>query len=88
MKSNEWQDIETAPNNKQILVWLDGLEEHSGVMWKRSGYSLMVLRDGVADNSWLKKAAARIIGEDVVEEHYWNLTPILWMPLPEPPAGN
>ena len=83
---NEWQPIETAPNNKLILAWMDGYETHSDVNWARYGYALMVMHDGEPAKDLLGLAVERIMGKaSWVDFQYRHLQPTHWMPLPEPP---
>ena len=90
---SKWQPIETAPKNKNLLVWMDAYERHSGVDWKRYGHAFMVIRDEGLDPYRLKIAIENIMGVAPPDGGYVQvelrvLEPTHWMPLPEPPEED
>ena len=71
----EWQPIETAPKNTDVLVFMEG-DVFQGILDKEGGF---------VDKGWdFPFADAHGCGCCAGEENY----PTHWMPLPEPPAAE
>ena len=82
----EWQPIETAPESRLLLLWLEGWHSHSDARWRRDGYALGAMHDGVMSTGHMDFAARRILGDDAFDVGNWYLVPTKWAPLPERPA--
>jgi len=68
----EWQPIETAPKNRQVLV-SDGYEVAYSVLGKAAHVPIY---------GWIE-----LVGVDPYDADVLEMEPTHWMPLPEPPRA-
>lgn len=81
---SEWQPIETAPLNEDILLWQPSWENH-GVTLRDAGMMVGSLeRFDVQDRQFLVRPS--MVGGYDMECEVTH--PTHWLPLPPPPAGE
>lgn len=85
-----WLPIdENTPKSTLLKVWVEGYEEHSGVMWRRCGIVIAAIHDGKMAKHHMEAAVDRIIGDKEYRDSVhasWHLEATRYQPLPPPPT--